>query len=322
MNTRRLGNSEIELTTVGIGTWAIGGGDWKFGWGAQDEQEAVQGILRGVQLGINWIDTAAVYGNGRSEEIVAKALQQIPADQRPLVATKFGRVIQADGSIQAIIKADSIRRECEASLRRLQTDCIDLYQMHWPQPDEDIEEAWTTMVQLKQEGKVRHIGVSNHSAAQMARLQTIHPITSLQPPYSMLVRGIEDDILPYCQAHSIGVVCYSPMYKGLLTGKFDAQRAAALSEDDHRSRDPQFQSPALEKNLQFVESLKTVAADANVSVAQLAILWTLRNEVVTSAIVGARSPKQIEETAAVGSLQLNQDVVGQLNKLLEARSAS
>lgn len=322
MNTRRLGNSEIELTTVGIGTWAIGGGDWKFGWGAQDEQDAVQGILRGVQLGINWIDTAAVYGNGRSEEIVAKALQQIPSDQRPLVATKFGRVIQADGSIQAIIKADSIRRECEASLRRLQTDCIDLYQMHWPQPDEDIEEAWTTMVQLKQEGKVRHIGVSNHSAAQMARLQTIHPIASLQPPYSMLVRGIEDDILPYCQAQSIGVVCYSPMYKGLLTGKFDAQRAAGLSEDDHRSRDPQFQSPALEKNLQLVEKLKTVAADTNVSVAQLAILWTLRNEVVTSAIVGARSPKQIEETAAVGSLQLDQDVMSQVNKLLETPSAS
>ncbi|MCA9198811.1 MAG: aldo/keto reductase, partial [Planctomycetales bacterium] len=187
---------------------------------------------------------------------------------------------------------------------------------------EDIEEAWTTMVQLKQEGKVRHIGVSNHSAAQMARLQTIHPITSLQPPYSMLVRGIEDDILPYCQAQSIGVVCYSPMYKGLLTGKFDAQRAAGLSEDDHRSRDPQFQSPALEKNLQLVEKLKTVAADTNVSVAQLAILWTLRNEVVTSAIVGARSPKQIEETAAVGSLQLDQDVMSQVNKLLETPSAS
>ena len=225
MQTRTLGASDLQLSVIGLGTWAIGGGDWAFGWGDQDQGEAIDSIVKAVELGVNWIDTAAVYGFGVSESLVGQALQSIPPADRPLVATKCGRTNLGDGNIGKCLKRDSVIEEFEGSLKRLQTDCIDLYQMHWPEPDEDIEEGWQTLVELKQQGKVRHIGVSNHNVSQMKRLQAIHPIASLQPPYSMIAREIESEILPFCRDNNIGVICYSPMGKGLLTGAFTAERA-------------------------------------------------------------------------------------------------
>jgi aryl-alcohol dehydrogenase-like predicted oxidoreductase len=319
LKTRALGNTDLQFTTMGLGTWAIGGGNWKFGWGRQDETEAVQAIVHGVELGVNWVDTAAVYGNGRSEELVAKAIQQIPAAQRPYVATKCGRVIQPDGNIIGRITRESVLAECEASLRRLQVECIDLYQLHWPDPDESIEEAWQAMLELKQTGKVRHIGVSNHSVPQMRRLQEIHPIASLQPPYSMVARDVETEVLPFCEQYEIGVVAYSPMCKGLLTGRFSAERAAALPDDDHRSRDPKFQSPQLEINLQLVDGLRPIAARHRRGVAELAIAWVLRRSEVTSAIVGARSPRQIADLVAAGDWSLSPDDQEQIAALLSER---
>jgi aryl-alcohol dehydrogenase-like predicted oxidoreductase len=319
MDRRRLGNSDVELTTIGLGTWAIGGGDWKFGWGPQDEDAAVEAIVRGVELGINWIDTAAVYGKGRSEELVARALKRISPSQRPVVATKCGRIIQPDGNIIGVLKRQSVLAECEASLKRLQVESIDLYQLHWPDPDVDIEEAWSTLIDLKRQGKVRHIGVSNHSPRQMARLQDMHPIASLQPPYSMLARDIEAETLACCREQGIGVVCYSPMCKGLLTGQFSRQRAAQLDPSDHRTRDPRFQSPLLDENLDFVESLKPLANRVGRSVAQLAIAWTLRRPEVTSAIVGVRRPDQIESTAPAGDWRLPTDLIAEIERLLPAR---
>jgi aryl-alcohol dehydrogenase-like predicted oxidoreductase len=322
MQTRPLGKSGLELTTIGLGTWAIGGGDWRFGWGPQDERDAVSAIIRGIELGINWVDTAAVYGNGKSEELLGKALAQLGPSRRPIVATKCSRVIQPDGSIDGVLKRDSILAECEGSLRRLGVDVIDLYQLHWPIPDEDIEEGWQTLVDLKQQGKVRHIGVSNFSVEQMKRLMPIHPIASLQPPYSMVRPEIEEDILPYCAAGGIGVVCYSPMGKGLLTGKFTRERAESLPQSDHRSRDPMFSGKELEINLQLVEGLERIAAASGRTVAQLAIAWTLRRPEVTSAIVGARHPDQIEETAPGGDWTLTDEDVAHVDALLNERASN
>jgi aryl-alcohol dehydrogenase-like predicted oxidoreductase len=298
MRTRRLGNTDLNLTVIGFGSWAIGGGDWRFGWGDQDEREAIDAIRAAVDLGINWIDTAAVYGGGRSEELVGKALREIGPGQRPLLATKCGRVMRDPETIDKVLKRESILAECEASLTRLGVECIDLYQIHWPEPDEDIEEGWSTLVELKQQGKVREIGVSNHSVSQLERLSAIHPVASLQPPYSLITPAAEQELLPYCGQHQIGVVCYSPMYKGLLTGKFTRQRAATLSEKDHRSRDPRFQPPQLEQNLQLVERLQPIATDSGHTLAELAIAWVLRRPEVTSAIVGGRRPSQVAEIVA------------------------
>ncbi len=229
MQFRTLGNSGLSISVIGLGTWAIGGGDWKFGWGDQDETEAVETITQAVASGINWIDTAAVYGEGRSEELVGKALKSIPESDRPIIATKCGRVPLGDGEIGKCLQRDSIISECEVSLKRLQIECIDLYQMHWPEPTEEIEEGWETLVDLQKQGKVRHIGVSNHSPEQMQRLQKIAPITSLQPPYSMIAREVESETLPWCEQNGVGVVCYSPIGKGMLTGTFTKERVAALS---------------------------------------------------------------------------------------------
>jgi aryl-alcohol dehydrogenase-like predicted oxidoreductase len=275
MQYRSLGSSGLKLSVIGLGTWAIGGGDWKFGWGDQDEQEAIDTIVRAVELGINWIDTAAIYGEGRSEVLVAKAMQQIPVPERPLLATKCGRVALGNGEIGKCLRRDSIIRECEDSLKRLQMDCIDLYQLHWPEPDEEIEEGWQTLVDLKAQGKVRHIGVSNHSVNQMQRLQAIHPVVSLQPPYSMIARDIETEILPFCAAQNVGVICYSPMGKGLLTGAFSAARVAGLSASDHRTKDPRFLSPQLEINLTFVEALGKIATGLGWTIPELSIAWVL-----------------------------------------------
>lgn len=308
MQTRRLGNTDLELTALGFGSWAIGGGDWKFGWGYQDEREAIDAIKEAVELGINWIDTAAVYGGGKSEELVGIALRELGSAKRPIIATKCGRVMRDRDTIDKVLKRESVINECEGSLKRLGVDCIDLYQMHWPEPDEDIEEGWSTLVELKKQGKVREIGVSNHSVSQMKRLQAIHPIASLQPPYSLIVPETENEILPYCGQNNIGIVVYSPMYKGLLTGKFSRESIAALDPSDHRTRDPNFQPPRVDKHLRLVDELKRIATNCNRTPAELAIAWVLRRPEVTSAIVGARNPKQVRETIRAADMELSSDV--------------
>ena len=319
MQTRKLGDSDLELSVIGLGTWAIGGGDWAFGWGPQDEREAIESVVRAIDLGVNWIDTAAVYGHGQSERLVGKALKEMPASQRPIVATKCGRTSLADGGIGKSLKRDSVIGECEASLQRLGVECIDLYQMHWPEPDEEIEEGWQALVELKQQGKVREIGVSNHNVSQMKRLNAISPIASLQPPYSMMARDVESEILPYCGHENIGVVAYSPMGKGMLTGAFDAKRASSLDETDHRSRDPRFQSPQLEVNLSFVEKLGAVAKDLGWTVAEVAIAWVMRRPELTSAIVGTRRPEQIEQTVVAGTRTLDATTIETIDDLLRKR---
>lgn len=315
METRKLGNTDLELTTIGLGTWAIGGGDWRFGWGDQDEQEAIDAVVAAIDSGINWIDTAAVYGGGVSESIVGKALKQLGPDRRPIIATKCGRVMRDSETIEKILKRDSVIAECEASLKRLGVDCIDLYQLHWPEPDEDIEEGWSALIELKQQGKVREIGVSNHSVSQMQRLHSMHPIASLQPPYSLITSEIEQEVLPYCGESQIGVICYSPMYKGLLTGKFTSERAAALSSKDHRSRDPRFQSPQIEAHLGLVECLAPIAKKNGRSLAELAIAWVLRRCEVTAAIVGARRPSQIVDIVRAADWRLSDEELATIDQL-------
>lgn len=315
MQTRQLGNTSLHLTVIGFGSWAIGGGEWRFGWGDQDEREAIDAVVAAIDHGINWIDTAAVYGGGKSEELVGKALRELGPSRRPIVATKCGRVMRDPDTIDKILKRESIIAECEASLQRLGVDCIDLYQMHWPEPDEDIEEGWQTLVELKRQGKVREIGVSNHSVAQLRRLQAIHPVASLQPPYSLIVPEAEQELLPYCGQNNIGVVVYSPMYKGLLTGKFTRERAATLSEKDHRSRDPRFQPPQLERHLQLVDDLRPIAERNGRTLTELAIAWVLRRPEVTSAIVGARRPAQVEEIVSAADWSLSPDDIQAIDRL-------
>lgn len=320
MQIRQLGNSDLQLSVIGLGTWAIGGGEWEFGWGDQDDQAAVAAIVKAVELGVNWIDTAAVYGFGKSEQLVGEALRALPTADRPLVATKCGRTNLGNGKIGKSLRRESVIAECEGSLKALGIECIDLYQMHWPEPDEEIEEGWQTLVELKEQGKVRHIGVSNHSADQMRRLQAIHPIASCQPPYSMIAPEAEDQVLPYCGSEQVGVICYSPMGKGLLTGSFDLKRAQALSEKDHRSRDPRFQSPQLEVNLEFVQSLQKVADGLGWTVAELAVAWVLRRPEVTAAIVGSRSPEQIEQTVVAGDRVLDAASADAIAEALDRRT--
>lgn len=293
----------------------MGGGGWKFGWGDQDDQESIRAIRAGLDAGINWIDTAAIYGHGRSEEIVGEAI----AGRRDevIVATKCGRVWEGDSrEIGKSLRRESVFREVDASLRRLRVDVIDLYQIHWPEPDEDVEEGWTAIADLIRMGKVRFGGVCNFSVSQLERAQRIHPIASLQPPYSMLKRDIEAEIVPWCEAHGVGIVAYSPMQAGLLTGAFTRERAAALADNDWRSRNPFFQEPMLSANLRVVDGLRPIAARLGITVAQLALAWVLRLPVVTSAIAGARRPDQIEETVKAGAVQLPLDVIAEIETLL------
>ena len=320
MQTRKLGWTDLNLSTIGLGTWAIGGGGWKFSWGPQDDKESISAIRRALELGINWIDTAAVYGLGHSEEIVGKAIKGLR--DKPIIATKCERVWDRDGNIFGRLKKESIRSEVEASLKRLKIEIIDLYQIHWPEPDEDIEEAWTTLGDLIKEGKIRYAGVSNFNLEQLKRVQPIHPLASLQPPYSMLERGIEKKILEYCSANNIGVIAYSPMQKGLLTGKFTRERAHKLPEDDHRRRDPRFHEPELSANLRLVEDLRSIAEKSGRTVAQLAIAWVLRRPEVTAAIVGARRPSQIEETVVAGDWVLSKEDIAAIETLLDKRQKS
>ncbi len=316
MRKRKLGYTDLELTTVGLGAWAIGG-PWQWGWGPQDDRESIATIQRALDLGVNWIDTAAVYGLGHSEEIVGKAI----AGRRNevIIATKCGLVWDARGRVSGRLKAWSVRQELEASLRRLNVDVIDLYQIHWPNPDEDIEEAWGEMAKAVEEGKVRYIGVSNFSVEQIKRVQKIHPVASLQPPYSMLRRDVETELLPFCAENRIGVVAYSPMGSGLLTGKFTRERLQQLPQDDWRRRSPAFNEPEFSVNLELVEQLRKIASRYGRSVAQLAIAWVLRRPEVTSAIVGARRPDQIEETAPAADWELPQQVVEEVEQRLRER---
>jgi aryl-alcohol dehydrogenase-like predicted oxidoreductase len=313
MQTRKLGWTDLNLTTIGYGSWALGGGDWLWSWGAQEDQASVATIVRAMELGINWIDTAAVYGLGHSEEVVGMALKKLA--QRPILATKCSLVWDTARNVSGRLKKESVRAEIETSLRRLGVDEIDLYQIHWPNPETEIEEGWSAMADLVKAGKVRYIGVSNFSVEQMKRIQPIHRIASLQPPYSMLKRDIENDLLGFCASNQIGVVVYSPIQKGLLTGKFQ-ERRGHLAADDHRRQDPDFQDPRLKIHLELVERLRPIATRHGVSVAQLAIAWVLRRPEVTSAIVGARQPSQIEETVAAGDRVLSKEDIRALEKLL------
>jgi len=302
MHTRSLGRTDLSITPVGFGSWAIGGGDWEFSWGAQDDRQSIEAIRRAVDLGMNWIDTAAVYGLGHSEELVARAIAGLPT--RPYVFTKCSLRWDADRKVFRSLKADSVRRECEDSLRRLKTDAIDLYQIHWPDPDEDIREGWEAMARLKEEGKVRHLGVSNFSVEQMERIRDIAPISSLQPPYSALRRDIEAEILPYCAAHDIGVIVYSPMASGLLTGAMTRERVAAFAPDDWRRRSPRFQEPDLSRNLRIADVLRGIGATHGRSAGEVAIAWTLRLPAVTGAIVGARNRSQVDGIIGAADLRL------------------
>jgi aryl-alcohol dehydrogenase-like predicted oxidoreductase len=315
MQTRKFGKTDMETTPIGFGSWAVGGSGWAAGWGPQDDEESVGAIRRALELGVNWIDTAAVYGLGHSEEIVARALEGV--SERPYVLTKCSMVWDENGEIGHSIKAESVKRECENSLRRLRTDAIDLYQIHWPNPEEEIEEGWSAMAELKAEGKVRHIGVSNFDVEQMKRAQEIAQVESLQPPYSMLSREIEDEILPFCQEHNIAVIVYSPMKSGLLTGKMTHERAQSLPKDDWRSRAPAFQEPQLSRNLELVEFLREIGNRHGVSPAEVAIAWTLSHPAVTGAIVGARRPDQVDGVVGAADLKLTGDELDEIEAFLK-----
>lgn len=318
MRTRKLGYSELNLTTIGLGTWAMGGGDWKFGWGPQDDMASVKAIHAALDLGINWIDTAAIYGHGHAEEVVGRAIKGIRDEV--IIATKCGRVWEGDSrEIGKSLKAGSIQREVEASLKRLDIETIDLYQIHWPEPDEEIEEGWAAMAQLVKEGKVRYAGVSNFNLEQLKRAQAIHSITSLQPPYSMFRREIEEEIMSYCNTNQIGIIAYSPMQAGLLTGKFTRERALSLPDSDWRSRHPFFTEPQLSINLETIERLNQIAIQENVSLPQLSLAWVLRNKEMTSAIVGARNPEQIQETAKASEVTLTKANIEAIENILDWR---
>lgn len=319
MRTRKLGNTDLNLTTVGFGTWAIGGADWQYGWGPQDDADSVAAIRCGLDEGINWIDTAAAYGLGHSEEVVGQAI----AGRRDevIIATKCG-LVWDEGStdVYGRLTATSVRAECEASLKRLGVEVIDLYQIHWPHDEEHLEEAWSTIADMVKEGKLRYAGVSNFSVEQIERVQKIHPVASLQPPYSMLERGVEAELLSYCAANDIGVVAYSPMQTGMLTGKYTRERVASLPDSDWRKeQNPDFQEPALSANLEFIEGLRPIAERNDRTLAQLAIAWVLRRSEVTAAIVGARRPAHIEETVKAGDWELSAADIAEIDALLARR---
>jgi len=317
MNTRRLGNSDLHITPIGFGAWAIGGGGWEWAWGGQDDGESVAVIREALDCGVNWIDTAAVYGLGHSEKVVAKALAGVP--QRPYVFTKCGMVWDDNRQVGFRLKRASIRRECEASLRRLGVGAIDLYQIHWPKPAEDIEEGWEELAELKEEGKLRWIGVSNFDVGQLERARAIAPVSSLQPPYSLLNRAVEAEVLPYCQANDIGVLAYSPMASGLLTGAMTRERIASLPADDWRKRSPDYQEPQLTRNLRLVEKLRGVGRLHGLSAGATAIAWVLGEPAVTGAIVGARRRGQFRDIIAAARVRLGSgEVAGRGRSLTRA----
>jgi len=301
MNLRQLGNSDLHITPIGIGAWAMGGGNWEWGWGPQKDCDSMHAIYDGLESGLNWIDTAAAYGLGHSETVVGHALKNMP--ERAYVFTKCSLVWDESGQISYNLQAASIRRELEGSLKRLDVEQIDLYQIHWPAwhgaPESaspgSIEEAVSALAQMQGQGKIRHIGVSNFNARQMKRALAVAPIISVQPPYSLLARDVEGSILPFANGNHIGVIVYSPMYSGLLSGAMTSERIARLPEDDWRERDSNFQEPLLSRNLRLVEVLRSIGNRYNMSPGEVAIAWTLRNPAVTAAIVGVRTAKQVRE---------------------------
>ena len=316
---RTLGNSDLRLTPVGFGAWAIGGGNWEFAWGPQDDNESIGAIHRALDLGVNWIDTAAIYGLGHSEEIVGRALKS--TSNKPFVFTKCSMRWHQDRSIYRSLKTESIAEELEGSLRRLGVETIDLYQIHWPNPETEIEEGWEALARFQKEGKIRWIGVSNFSVEQMKRALKIAPITSLQPPYSMLRRAIEEEILPFTRFNNIGVINYSPMVSGLLTGKMTAERVAAFPQDDWRRRAVEFNEPRLSRNLQLVELLREVGTGHNVSPGVVAVAWTLHHPAVTAAIVGGRSAQQVEGLAPALEFRITDEDYARINDFLTANPA-
>lgn len=327
MEMRRLGNSDLEITPIGFGAWAIGGGDWAFGWGSQDDAKSIAAIEHAVASGINWIDTAAVYGLGRSEQVVAKALKNIGGSERPLVFTKCSLVWDENREVSHSLDPDSIRREVEHSLKRLATDVIDLYQIHWPRfstdaPDDGIEAGWQTLVDLQNEGKVRWIGVSNYDVSQLERISKIAVPTSLQPPYSAIRRNIEAEILTYCETHNIGTIVYSPMASGLLTGKMTRERITAFPDDDWRSRSPEYKEPNLTRNLEVAQLFAEIGQDHGLTAGVVAVAWTLRLSSVTAAIVGARNPEQVDGVIGAGEFRLSEDELDRIEaKLSEVERA-
>jgi aryl-alcohol dehydrogenase-like predicted oxidoreductase len=313
MKTRKLGFSDLNLTTIGLGAWAIGG-PWQFGWGPQDDQDSIATINEAIDNGINWIDTAPIYGHGHSEIILGKAIKGL--SQKPVIATKCGLVWDEKNERIPRLNPKSVRQECEQSLKRLGVDAIDLYQIHWPSSTEEAVDGWGEIARLIKDGKVRFAGVSNFSIEQMEKCQQIHPIASLQPPYSMLIRDIEKDLMPFCKKNNIGIVAYSPMARGLLTGKFSREHLKTLAPDDHRRKNNLFTEPAFSKNLEFVERIKPIAQRNGKTSAQLAIAWVLRRDEITSAIVGARKPGQISETAKAGDWSLSRQDIAEIENII------
>ncbi|MGC1482967.1 MAG: aldo/keto reductase [Candidatus Acidiferrum sp.] len=322
METHKLGNSDLQITPVGFGAWAIGGSGWDFAWGHQEDADSIAAIQGSLELGVNWIDTAAVYGIGHSEEVVAQALKDWRGP-RPYVFTKCVLLWDDKGHVTQNHHADSIRRECEDSLRRLQADVIDLYQMHWPPSDNGsgLEDAWQTMLALQKEGKVRWIGVSNFNIPQLKRAEALAPVTSLQPPYSLLRRAVDKEILPYCKQQGIGVISYAPMASGLLTGAMTRERAAALPPDDFRSKNPEFREPRLSRNIELVERLRKVGARHGRNPGEVAIAWVLSNSAVTGAIVGARNAKQAAGVMRAGELELSPEEITEMEGAAAAAAA-
>ncbi len=312
MEKKRLGNSDMELTPIGFGAWAVGGGEWAYSWGPQDDNDSIAAIHKALDLGINWIDTAPIYGLGHSEEVVARALKGVR--QRPYVFTKLG--LRANEKNEVVNDLKQVRREVEDSLRRLQVDVIDLYQMHWPKPDEDIEEAWSVMADLKKEGKVRWIGVSNFSVSQLERALNIAPVTSNQPPYSMINRAVEAEVLPFCEKNGIGTIGYAPMHSGLLTGAMTKERVANFPEDDFRKRAKNYQDPLLTRNLDLADFIGKIGARHGVSAGVIAIAWTLRHPAVTAAIVGGRNAKQVEGVFPAAAFRLSEEEFAEIHGYL------
>jgi aryl-alcohol dehydrogenase-like predicted oxidoreductase len=320
LKKNKLGNSELEITELGYGAWAIGGSGWEFGWGEQDDKDSIKSIHKSLEMGVNWIDTAAVYGLGHSEKVVQKAVE-FWEGAKPYIFTKCGLVGDEKGRVRRVLDPGSIRKECEESLRRLKTDVIDLYQIHWPpvRTDDKIYAAWEMMTQLKDEGKVKWIGVSNFNVKQIRMAEEISPVTSVQPPYSLIVRDIEDEILPYCKENNIGVIIYSPMYSGLLTGKMTSERIKNMSEDDWRKRNPEFNEPNLSNNLVLVGKLKDIGNKYKRTPGEIAIAWTILHPAVTAAIVGARNEIQASEVMRSWNIKLDEEDINRLTTLQEEK---
>jgi aryl-alcohol dehydrogenase-like predicted oxidoreductase len=312
LRTNQLGGTGLEITRVGFGAWAIGGGGWEFGWGPQQDDDSIGAIHRALELGVNWIDTAAAYGFGRSEEIVGRALRGV--SERPYVFTKYSLLDDGSRRVRHVLKRDSVLREAEASLRRLGVDAIDLYQIHWPDPREDIEEGWSALAELKERGLVRHIGVSNFSTAQVRRIGAIAPVETLQPPYSLIDRGAEQSVLPYAEREGIGVIVYSPMGSGLLTGGITRERIEAMPEDDWRKTDPRFTEPLLSQHLALGARLRAVAARHETTPGAVAVAWTLRNPAVDGAITGFRRADQVDPILAAANLELTDQDIAEIER--------